>query len=372
MLFMKEGPYKKIILSGGGSGGPVTPLLAISQRLISDDPRVEFVFVGTKHGPEKVMVETFRVGNQKIKFLSLPSGKLRRYFSLLNFFDFFKILSALLISFFILRKEKPDLVISAGGFPSVPLVWVAYLKKIPILIHQQDVRPGLANKLMAPFANWITVSFEKSLRDYGPRAIWIGNPVNKLRNNDLSLINIKKKYSILDDKPLILVTGGGTGSSAINKLIKESAPEINNWAQIISLTGKGKFDPTHVQSNLYQAFELIPSDESFQLMNIADLVISRCGLATLTELSELAKPAILIPMPDSHQEDNAAIFKQLKAAIVLSQKTITPDILKISIKRILEDKELRTNLSNNISKVMKPGATEAMSGLIWEILAIKK
>ncbi len=363
---------KKIILSGGGSGGSVTTLLVVARELMKEQSDLDLVFVGTKTGPEKLMVETFKVAGQKIKFISLPSGKFRRYFSVHNFLDFFKIFYAFIISFSILKKENPGLIISAGGFPSVPLVWAASLKNIPIFIHQQDVRPGLANKLMAPFARVITVTFEKSLRDYGVKAVWIGNPANRLSINNLSIEAIRSKYNIVKDKPLVLVTGGGTGSSAINKLIKAAAPELNKFAQVISLTGKGKLDLRHTQSTLYQTFELIPNDEVFALMSIADLIVSRCGLGTLTELCELAKPAILIPMPDSHQEDNVVIFERANAAIVLHQKILSVESLTANIKRGLEDRELRKTLANNISKIMKPNATETMASLILEILASHK
>jgi UDP-N-acetylglucosamine--N-acetylmuramyl-(pentapeptide) pyrophosphoryl-undecaprenol N-acetylglucosamine transferase len=363
-----------IILSGGGSGGSVTTLLAVSKKLIENDNNLNLVFVGTKNGPEKVLINSFRIYDKNIKFISIPSGKLRRYFSVHNFFDFFKIFSAFVISFLILSKEKPRLVVSAGGFVSVPLVWAAYLKKIPVLIHQQDVRPGLANRLMAPFARVITVTFEKSLRDYGPRAVWIGNPANSLTLNESLILSIKEKYHLIADKPFVLVTGGGTGASAINNLIIKALPELISRVQIIHLTGKGKMSSAikdKADFN-YQPFELLNNDDVFTLMSIASLVISRCGLATLTELCELEKPAILIPMPDTHQEDNAAVFKKAEAAIVLNQKTLSAEELISEIREVLSNKNKANKLSLNIGKIMKSDATENMADLIEEILASKK
>lgn len=371
---MRIEPKKTIILSGGGSGGSVTTLLAIVQELIKDKANLNFVFIGTKKGPEKNIVAAFEIKGEKIDFVTLPSGKFRRYFSFKNFFDFFKIFYAFLISFFIINKTKPDLVISAGGFVSVPLVWAAYFKKIPILIHQQDVRPGLANRLMAPFARIITVTFEKSLRDYGPRAVWIGNPSNRLIVDESLILNIKEKYHLITGKPLILVTGGGTGANAVNDLVIKAVSKLIPNNQIIHLTGKGKLS-AEIKAKAdfnYQPFELLSNDDVVGLMAIASLVISRCGLATLTELCELEKPAILIPMPDSHQEDNAVIFKKAKAAIVLDQKNLSVDELASQIKEILIDKEKRNKLSLNIGKIMKKDATETMVSLIWEILASKK
>jgi UDP-N-acetylglucosamine--N-acetylmuramyl-(pentapeptide) pyrophosphoryl-undecaprenol N-acetylglucosamine transferase len=365
--------HKNIILSGGGSGGSVTTLLAVARDLIEDELNLNFIFVGTKNGPERVIVDNFKVKDKKIDFITLPSGKLRRYFSVYNFIDFFKIFSAFIISFFIINKTRPSLIISAGGFPSVPFVWAAYLKKIPILIHQQDVRPGLANRLMAPFARLITVTFETSLRDYGPKAVWVGNPSNRLGLDESLISNIKEKYHLISEKPLVLFTGGGTGSQAINDLVVRAIPELISSVQVIHLTGKGKM-LTSNNMNFgfdYQAFELLNNDDVFYLMAASSLVVSRCGLATLTELCELEKPAILIPMPDSHQEDNALVFQKAKAAIILKQKTLSAVELVEQIKNILADNEKRKILSSNISKVIKKKATETMVGLIEEILSTK-
>ena len=159
---------KTIIFSGGGTGGSVAPLLAVAEELLqeagaSSGPRL--IFIGTKNGPEKEMVASFNAEIGKMEFLSLISGKWRRYFSIHNLLDIFKVVAAWFRSFGLLAKYHPDLVISAGAFVSVPLVWAAAAKNIPVLIHQQDLRPGLANKLMAPWARVITVVFEKSLID---------------------------------------------------------------------------------------------------------------------------------------------------------------------------------------------------------------
>ncbi|MBU4014724.1 glycosyltransferase, partial [Patescibacteria group bacterium] len=169
---------KKILLTGGGTGGSVAPLLAISDVgcRMSDVGKFKFTWIGTRNGVEKQMVQ-----KENIKFISIASGKFRRYFSIKNFIDLFKIIFAFFQSLAILIKEKPALVMSAGSFVSVPVVWAAWLLRVPVLIHQQDVRHGLANKLMAPFANVITVTFEKSLADYGKKAVWTGNPAQNTK-----------------------------------------------------------------------------------------------------------------------------------------------------------------------------------------------
>ncbi len=370
---VKEKKNKKIILSGGGSGGPVTPLLALANSLWSEEEGqpLEILFIGTKRGPEKEMVAAFNNNRKEVlRFVPIISGKLRRYFSWHNFGDLFKIICAFGQAFFLLLREKPDLIVSAGGFVSVPLVWAAALLRQPVLIHQQDVRPGLANKLMAPFARAITVNFEKSLYDYGPRAIWIGNPVAPLQlsGDALSVKEIKDKYSLDITLPLVFITGGGTGAQAINELIFSSVSELTKFCQIIHLTGKGKLPVQEISLANYQVFEFLNNEEVLDLMRAADLVISRAGMSALSELSLLNKAALLIPIPKSHQEENAAVFAQARAAIVLKQDELTAAKLITEIRNLLADGQERVRLSNSIGKVIKRGAAESMAGIVWEIL----
>ncbi len=357
---------KTIMFSGGGTGGPVTPLLAIAAELIKDDSSLNLIFIGTKTGPVKDLVADFK--GKEIKFLSISSGKWRRYFSIHNFLDIFKIIAAFWQSLKILKKEKPDLVISAGGFVSVPLIWAAACRRIPILIHQQDIRAGLANRLMAPFARVITVTFDKSLIDYGPRAILTGNPLRDINFYATRGVATRNRYSLALDVPLILIIGGGTGSLAINNLIFDCLPDLLSNFQVIHLVGQGKKSATIINSARYQAYEFLSQDEVLGLMAAADLVISRCGFGVLTELSALAKPVILIPIPNSHQEDNAAIFKNKAASIVLSQNGLTSTKLLAEITSVLGDSKLRGALSRNINKLMKPDAAKNIAAIIWEMI----
>lgn len=367
---MSEKNIKKstIIFSGGGTGGSVTPLLAVLEELIKDEEPLDFVFVGTHNGPEEELIKSFLAA--EIKFIPISSGKWRRYFSFLNFTDSFKIIKGFFQARKILNQYQPALVVSAGSFASVPVVFAAALKKIPIMIHQQDVRPGLANKLMAPFARVISVTFEKSLLDYGPRAILVGNPLKDLSDYQNKVAAVKEKYHLNLNQPLVLVIGGGTGSSALNNLIFEAAPSLSNSCQLIMLSGRGK-SPLATEAlarTNYQIFEFLPHEEILSLMAAADLVVSRCGLGALTELAALNKPAILLPIPHSHQEDNAALFKKAEAAIVLEQNHLSAENLSKIIKDTLADKNLQEKLSQRIGQVIRPGAAAKLAGIIWEIL----
>ncbi len=364
---------KTIILSGGGTGGSVTPLLAVARKLWLEDPDLRLVFVGGNRGPERELVAACSFPNHKLDFLSLPAGKLRRYFAWQNFLDIFKIFAAFFISLNLIRQERPGVVVGAGSFVSVPLCWAAYICRVPVVVHQQDVRPGLANRLMAPFARLITVVFEKSLRDYGPEAVWIGNPFNEPDESVNSSSSYKAACGLCPTKPFLLITGGGTGSVAINELVFQSVAKLSASAQIMHLTGKGKLPSVQEQERLknypdYHLAELLGSDEVFNLMTAADLVVSRCGLATLTELSALAKPAILIPMPDSHQEDNAIVFAQAKAAVVLKQKEIDAAKFSEIVLQVLHDPIRREELSRNIGRFMKKDGAQIMASFILEIL----
>jgi UDP-N-acetylglucosamine--N-acetylmuramyl-(pentapeptide) pyrophosphoryl-undecaprenol N-acetylglucosamine transferase len=366
---MKNSHSKTIMFSGGGTGGPVTPLLAIAAELLKDDQNLNLFFVDTSTGPAKELTATFSAG--KINFICLSSGKWRRYFSWQNIFDIFKIIFAFFKALGIIKRIRPDLVISAGGFVSVPVIWAAAIKKIPILIHQQDIRPGLANRLMAPFARVITVTFEKSLVDYGPRAVLTGNPLKDISGYQQRGIETRNRYSFKIDKPLVMIIGGGTGAVAVNNLIVQLLPDLLTTCQVVHLTGRGKKIETDIKDGSYQAFEFLEQNEVLSLMAASDLVISRCGFGVLTELASLGKATILIPMPHSHQEDNARLFANREAAIVLDQNKLTTPELLSAINNVLENSKLRGSLSLNIRKIMKPEAARNIAAIIWEMMATK-
>lgn len=355
---------KKIILSGGGTGGSVTPILAIAAAMARDSRNLEFIFVGTDSGPEKKMVESFK--ELEIRFLSLPAGKWRRYFSLNNFFDIFKIISAFFKSNQLIKKEKPDLIITAGSFASVPLVYAAACKKLPILVHQQDVKPGLANKLMAPFARAITVVFEKSLVDYGPKAVLTGNPII-IPENTIWPEEVPEHF-FSNDKPLILFIGGGTGALALNDLVFKIKDELQEKARLVHLTGRGKIGAEF--SDNYIPLEFLDNEKVIALMQRANIVVSRCGLGALSELAALKKVAILIPIPSSHQEDNAETFARLKAAVVLHQNELKPDDFVKVVFDLIENKDKRFELQNNIARIMKRDAAASVAAIAWEMIKI--
>ncbi len=351
---MDSNKQYKILLTGGGTGGSVAPLLAVYDEL-KDGARFEFLWLGTKFGPERAMVE-----KANVKFKAVAAGKWRRYFSLKNLTDIFKIKLGFFQSFFIMLNWRPDLVMTAGSFSSVPVVWAAWLLGVPVIVHQQDIIPGLANKLMAPFAKVVTVTFESSLKDYSKKAVWIGNPTRQ------SLEVESKKLKVESGMPTVLILGGGTGAEAINKLVENSLSELTKFCQIIHITGKNKSYGLRVTG--YESYEFLDAEKMAAALKSADLVVTRAGLGFLSELSFLGKPAIIIPMPDSHQVANAEFFRSRKAAVVARQKYLTPENFTQMIKDLLSDEKNLKRLAENMAKAMKKNANQEMIKIINKII----
>jgi len=354
----KENRSIRIFLTGGGTGGSVSPLLAVKKELEEEGGNWEFLWIGTKNGVEQEMVSE----ENGLKFRSITGGKLRRYFSWQNFVDPFKIIAGFFQSFFLLLFHRPRLIISAGSFVSVPLVWAAWVLRVPAWIHQQDVRPGLANKLMAPFARKITVTFESSLSDYGKKAEWVGNPIKIDLDQEIE----DDFFQIKPDIPVILVVGGGTGARAINDLVKANLEKLLATGQVVHITGRDKKEIKNRPG--YCAFEFVDHDLMLEALRRAQVVVSRAGLGFLTELSYLAKPSILIPMPDSHQEDNAREFQKKEAALVLDQKKLSGKDLVKNIEKVIKDRALAKKLSSNIQTMIKPNAAQRMAKIIKDVV----
>ncbi len=309
------------------------------------------------------------VENEKIEFLSIASGKWRRYFSWLNFTDIFKIIGGFFHSFYIIIKYRPNLIMSAGSFVSVPVVWAGWICHIPAIIHQQDVTPGLANKLMAPFCRAVTVTFEKSLKDYGEKAFWAGNILrDEFYNYKVSKPEARQKMGLQNNLPVILILGGGTGSLFINKLISDSASDLIKYCQIIIITGQLKNEQLNFPENNFKIFTFLNTEGIIKVFYAADIVVSRCGMGVLTELSYFGKPAILIPMPDSHQENNAEVFKEKNAALVMSQKNLNKECFITAIKNLLIDKDKQMALQYNIKKVIKIDKEKQVLNIINQLI----
>jgi len=356
----------KILFSGGGTLGPVTPLLAIKEALDTHDKTFEYLWIGTKDGPEKELI----LGRQ-IPFFTIASGKFRRYWSFLNFLDIFKIIFGGLQSFIFLLREKPDVCISAGGFTSVPVHFGAWMLGIPTWIHQQDIRVGLANRLMSKVAKVITVSTGKLEFAFNKKKVYVlGNPVREdLLHGDKEHAN--EVFSLDKNLPVVFSMGGGTGSMKINKIMVEAMVHLEGICNVIHLTGKER-----PQEMVEQAKNIYKNYKSFQFFTnemkdayaVADMIVTRGGFGSLTEIAVLEKAAIVIPKP-GHQVENVSFLKKENAVVLLPEETTDGNVLAGKIKELLLDKQKREELGKKIHTLL-PRANEY--DILHVLLSVQK
>ena len=359
---------KRILYTGGGTGGSVSPLLAIHEELIKTNENMDVYWIGTKTGPEREMLL-----KESVPFFAISCGKWRRYFSLINITDLFRTFFGFFQAWSFLDKFKPEVVVSAGGFVSVPVGWAAWLLRIPVVIHQQDVRPGLANRLLAKCAKRITITFKDSVRDYGNKAIHTGNAVRQLKfkNDKIGTGDFEKRFVFKSALPIILVIGGGTGATGINRIITESIKELEKLCNIIHITGKGKSTTINASQGNYLQFEFLKASELFDVYGMVDGVISRAGMGVVSELALFGKASIVIPLPNSHQEENAELLGDNDAAIVIDEKEVVVGTFVKHIESLIYNKDKRSKLERNISKIIQTNGATKIAKII-EHLVISK
>lgn len=363
----------KIVYASGGSGGPVSPLLAIHEELREQYPEGQELWIGSKKGAEAAMVSEYG-----IPFKAITTGKLRRYFSVHTFADPFKIILGFIQSFFILRKFRPDILLTAGSFIAVPVYWAARLLRVPVVVHQQDIEVGLANKLMDQGASLITVSYKKSLDDFKDKnVVYTSNPVRK-RFLNCSAERGRAYTGLTQELPTILVMGGGQGATAINQLLLESIGDIIQEAQVIHITGAGKgiagefkdyysSETRRLLDQRYRAYEFI-HQEMCDVMASADIIICRAGISTLTEASVLHKAMIIIPIPQSHQVANAEYYAKHNAAKYVSQEGLDAEGFKRAVLGLLGNEGDLRQYERNSGKMIDPRASRAYIRLIKEVI----
>ncbi|MBI5729211.1 MAG: UDP-N-acetylglucosamine--N-acetylmuramyl-(pentapeptide) pyrophosphoryl-undecaprenol N-acetylglucosamine transferase [Candidatus Magasanikbacteria bacterium] len=354
----------KIIFSGGGTLGPVIPLLAVKEAYQQKNPEAKFIWIGTKNGPERQIIE-----ENKIPFIAIGTGKWRRYFSILNFFDVFRVVVAFFQSLVILWREKPHLLVSCGGYVSVPLHWAAALLAIPTWVHQQDVRVGLANKLMMPFAHKVTTALEETAKDLEKRkAEWIGNPSRDLTVSDIAAA--RERFHIPAGAQVIFALGGGTGSASINDLIIEALPQWPREWHIIHLVGRER--PAAKAQGAEQIFENYHAYQFFtaemkDAYAIADVVVARAGFSTLTELAAMAKAAVILPMFGTHQEDNARYFTEQRGIVMLTHAMATGLTLAQEVKELVLNQESRRALGARLHELLPRAKPDRLAEIIAEL-----
>jgi UDP-N-acetylglucosamine--N-acetylmuramyl-(pentapeptide) pyrophosphoryl-undecaprenol N-acetylglucosamine transferase len=357
----------RIVLAGGGTAGPVAPLLAVAEEVLLEHPQAEFLLIGTRQGPEATMAATAH-----IPFKTIYAGKLRRYLSLRTLLSPILVVVGFFQSILLLWRFRPNLAFGAGGYVQVPVLWAAWLLQIPVVIHQQDVQPSLANTLCAPIARFITITFEESRQyfkqgwgfsttSFKNKVILTGNPIRQ-QFLAASRDQAQKFFNLEPSVPTLLVVGGGTGAQALNQLVEEALPELVNFAQVIHSTGRGKH--TRFMHPRYHAFEFISS------MGLAyaasDLVLARAGLATITELSQTGKASIIVPLPGTHQEANAALLERHHAALVYPQSQLTAAELINIVRQLLHSPTEQTQLGSAIRQIMNQDAAARITKTMLE------
>lgn len=326
---------KRIILTGGGTAGHVTPNIALLPRL--KELQYDIHYIGSYNGIEKDLIEPFH-----IPYHGISSGKLRRYFSMKNFTDPFRVLKGFYEANQLIKALKPDVIFSKGGFVSVPVVMAGKRNHVPTIIHESDITPGLANKLSMPSATKICCNFPETLKNLpADKAILTGSPIRQeLLTGDREMA--KKFCHFTSDKPVILVIGGSLGAAAVNQAVRNILPELLESFQIIHLCGKGKLDESLINIEGYAQFEYIQK-ELKDLFALSDIVISRAGANAICELLALRKPNILIPLPASASRGdqilNARSFERQGFSIVLEEESITNETLLDGIHRLYKNRD---------------------------------
>lgn len=324
---------RKIILTGGGSAGHVTPNLALLPQLQADG--VEVHYIGTADGIERTILS----GREGVTYHSISSGKLRRYFSWKNFTDPFRVVRGLFQARRVMRAVKPAAVFSKGGFVSVPVVIAAHGQHIPVVTHESDYTPGLANKINAKFADKICVTFEDTLTYAGAKGVHTGTPIRpELYEGDrargLSFLGFS------GEKPVLLVMGGSLGALAVNEALRAALPNLLLRFDVAHICGNGKLDASFTQPG-YRQFEYV-SAELPDVFAATDAVISRAGANAVFEFLALSKPALLIPLPRTasrgDQITNAGYFARKGFATVLQQEALTPETLLDAVNDLYENR----------------------------------
>ncbi len=348
---------KKIVLTGGGTAGHVTPNIALMPRL--KELGYEVHYIGSYDGIEKKLIEEMGV-----PYYGISSGKLRRYFDWKNFTDPFRVLKGFGEAKKLLKIINPDVVFSKGGFVAVPVVQAAKRCHIPTIIHESDMTPGLANKLSIPAAAKICCNFPETVK-YLPegKAVLTGSPIRQelLKGNKLAGLNF---CGFTAKKPVLMVIGGSLGSVAVNNAVRSILPQLLKTFQVIHLCGKGNLDETQKGMEGYVQYEYI-KQELADLFALADIVISRAGANAICELLALRKPNLLIPLSAAASRGdqllNAKSFQQQGFSMVLQEEEITPQLL---LSTILELYENRNSYAEAMKKSGQSNAIEMITELI--------
>ncbi|HEX9998350.1 MAG TPA: undecaprenyldiphospho-muramoylpentapeptide beta-N-acetylglucosaminyltransferase [Abditibacterium sp.] len=376
----------KILVTGGGTSGHISPALALIQTLRDLEPQAEFLYIGSQKGLEKGLVEA-----AKVPFVPISTGKLRRYLSVENLVDQFRIPVGVFQSLAHVRRFRPDVVIATGGYVAVPPVLAAAMCRVPILIHEQTVQIGLANQINARFASKIALSWPRAMESLPPKfhpKAWIaGNPVRPsvFGGNSQKALEFFRLSN--ENLPAIYITGGSLGAQTINRAVEEVLPQLLEHARIIHQCGKQPEGSEQDFDRLERAAAALPAnlrsryaltrfvgDEIAHVFALADLVVSRAGASTLTELCALGKPALyvpLVPTGGDEQTKNAQMSETVGAAKILLQNQISGESLLRTIVEMLGDRARLLKMGQAARTLARPDAAREIASAVLKLAQTK-
>lgn len=325
---------KRIVLTGGGTAGHVTPNLALIPEL--KKAGWEIHYIGREEGIERELIEAV----DGVTYYGIASGKLRRYFDVKNFSDPFRVIKGFGQAASIIGRLKPDVVFSKGGFVSVPVVYAAAMHHVPVVSHESDMTPGLANKLTTPFVKALCCTFPEAAKLAGDKGVYTGSPIRPEILSGSREAGLKR-FGFTESHPVLMVTGGSSGAQSINKALREALPKLTGVFQVLHLCGKGNLDPMLDGTKNYVQVEYL-TDEMPDAFACSDILISRAGSNTVCEIVALKKPSLLIPYPKTASRGdqilNAESLKKRGLAEVLLQENMTADELVKQIISLYHDR----------------------------------
>lgn len=355
---------KKIIMTGGGTAGHITPNIALIPKL--REAGFEISYIGLRGGMEEGLIK-----NQNVPFYGIKGGKLRRYLDIKNFTDIFKIGAGFFESLSIIGKIKPDIVFSKGGFVSTPVVWAAYVRHVPVVAHESDGTVGLANKLSMPFVKKVCYTFpETGAQIPDGKGVFTGLPIREtlLRGNPA---RGHKICGFDGKKPVIVATGGSQGAKFINDMLRGCLDMLLPKFDICHICGKGNLDSSLDGKDGYRQFEYV-TDDLPDIFAMADIVVSRAGATSIFELLALKKPNLLIPYSlaasRGDQIINAKSFQKQGFSEVLDESSATPEKFVNLINAIYKnrafyiDKMDKCKIKNGLENVFNEICKEVKSG----------
>ena len=325
---------KKIVLTGGGTAGHVTPNLALIPRLMNDGWEVHYI--GAANSAEQELITQV----PGVQYHTVSVGKLRRYFDPKNFSDPFRVIRGIRQATQIIHKIKPNVVFSKGGFVSVPVVYGAKFNGVPVVIHESDMTPGLANKLCAPIAKVECCTFPEAVKYTRGKGVHTGTPIRpEILSGDRA--RALKRFGFNENRPVLMVVGGSSGAQAINVAVWRALPRLTENFQVLHLCGKGNLNDTYEGTPNYVQKEYL-NEEMADAYACADVIISRAGSNALCEILAVRKPALLIPYPKGASRGdqllNAESFRARGFSQVLFQEDMTPDTLVKAVEQLYHDR----------------------------------